>query len=491
MNVRPLPLQAAPGIRLGDPLRRAFLDDLRGRAILPRPLAAEWGTAGADLVVTVQGTDEHDPVLVIAAGTLEGPRRWVMRQSLDDLRSGDVFDVRREELRAAGHEPHVADDLAERATEAVVVAVADALEHVGWMRPEQASAPRAVAAAIRDAVSSLSPADDGKGLSRADDGEGRVAAPRDEAEELEEDDDEILEVSKPEDSAAGEPEAAEERLKTPWSDEVRLGLHRPPQPSRPLPKRRRGRTFARAVVVLALVGGAVAAAASFGTPRRGDSPPGAAPPDTSAPEDTAPAAAPAPTPDYTVHLRNPDGSPVRFNPCQTHEYVVQPGSLTRELVAAEVGAGFAGLEEASGLAFRFAGFTIDRFPFPIDPGAPPPAPILVSYEAPNDSRALREGAPEYGDAGHPLGGLTAAGPVTVREGLTVLQGGAVVINASLEPEQRLRVLLHELGHLAGLGHAGDPDQIMASPVPQGGVMTYREGDRAGLGEVGAGGGCLG
>lgn len=46
------------------------------------------------------------------------------------------------------------------------------------------------------------------------------------------------------------------------------------------------------------------------------------------------------------------------------------------------------------------------------------------------------------------------------------------------------VVMHELGHVLGLGHVDDPDQLMH---PEGTVAnTFADGDRAGLARLGAG-----
>lgn len=196
-------------------------------------------------------------------------------------------------------------------------------------------------------------------------------------------------------------------------------------------------------------------------------------------------------PDFAVTLRHTDGSPVRMEPCRTYEYVVQPGPLAPRTAAAEAGAAVAALEEASGLGFRFAGFTDERFPHPVDPAAPPRRPVLVSFESSDDSTALREGGRDHDvPEGVPVGGLAVSGPVRVGSELVVLAGGAVVVDEGLAPDQRGRVLLHELGHLVGLDHASDPEQLMAPSVPTRGTVSYRSGDRAGLAAVGADGGCV-
>lgn len=417
-------------VRLGDPLRREFLDDLRRRCELPRPLAAEWALADADLVVAVVAGGE----LVIAAGTLGGPRRWVLRQGLDDFDGGDLVEAFARDLLARGHGTESAHRGASQLAERLVGSIGATFATLARLRPESGSLLRNLAAPLTE-ITIPAPPDD--------------RAPEDEAS----DDDEPRAVIRPEPRAAPRP------------------VRRPPPAAR-----RAG----RAVVGLALTAAvAVVAVVALNSPL---------PPDdtASATDDagTEVAAAPGVVADYAISLRNGDDSPVRLEPCHTYDYEVQPGALDPDVAVAEAGAGFAALEEATGVAFRFAGLTGERFPFPLEADQPPRDPILVSFEHPDESTALTEGGEAHlVTPGRPLGGLALAGPAPVRPGFSVLAGGAVVVNETLDPAQRARVLLHELGHVAGLGHATDTGQIMATPVPETGPVVFREGDRAGLAEL--------
>ena len=54
-----------------------------------------------------------------------------------------------------------------------------------------------------------------------------------------------------------------------------------------------------------------------------------------------------------------------------------------------------------------------------------------------------------------------------------------------------RVVLHELGHIVGLGHVGRSDQLMFAELGvQSGPAEYHAGDLAGLRLIGKEAGCV-
>ena len=75
-------------------------------------------------------------------------------------------------------------------------------------------------------------------------------------------------------------------------------------------------------------------------------------------------------------------------------------------------------------------------------------------------------------------------------GQSVIVSGFAYIDAEIDDEARMRkVWLHEIGHLIGLGHVDDPDQVMKQwgEIP---LQEYGPGDLEGLWHLGAEQGCI-
>lgn len=194
---------------------------------------------------------------------------------------------------------------------------------------------------------------------------------------------------------------------------------------------------------------------------------------------------------YALWGTQPDGSPVRWNPCAPIRWVLNPeGAPERGREALSLA--MARITAVSGLEFEFVGMTdeVPRSDRPLVVGEGEGerwAPVLISW-VPGGAIDLPLSDMERG----------VAVPVAVREGdRQVFVTGQVVLNAdkSLLPMFEDRhaswgaVLLHELGHLVGLDHVDDPVQLMA-PTPGFGEVVLGAGDKAGLEAVGAGAGCL-
>ena len=178
---------------------------------------------------------------------------------------------------------------------------------------------------------------------------------------------------------------------------------------------------------------------------------------------------------------------VAYDPCRPVHYVIRPENspaggekLVHEAVA-EISA-------ASGLRFVFDGHTAegpsrDREKYQPDRYGKRWAPILLTWSAPAETPGLAGdvaglGGSEYAHIpGHPF--VYVAGQVMLdAPGLAPVlgyPGGAELVRA---------VVIHELGHVLGLGHVDDPGQLMHEDNV--GLTQLADGDRAGLALLGTG-----
>lgn len=206
---------------------------------------------------------------------------------------------------------------------------------------------------------------------------------------------------------------------------------------------------------------------------------------------TAPAGAASTS--YSFELTNQaTGQPVRYNPCQAVHIRVNvthapPGSVD------DLGHVLVQLTNATGISFLIDG-TTQEVAQPnrglTNPGYGPGfVPVNVDWQLPGDSGyALGPGIVGYG--GSEWVSNSAGQPVFVT--------GAVVVNAGAHlplgfapagQESDGKVLLHEMGHLLGLGHVADTTQVMYAD-PGVGPPSYGSGDLAGLALLGRQAGCL-
>jgi hypothetical protein len=292
----------------------------------------------------------------------------------------------------------------------------------------------------------------------------------------------------------------------------------------PPPPRRRGRGLRRLLVVLLVLVLGLGGGALLGphlwpwTPVAGEGadavqsdpvPPDgladAAPPDTpqvtrdpNAPtpgheEARTPRGHPLPPPPaggpYTFVSTQTDGvTPVAYDPCRPVHYVIRPDGAPaggEEAITAAI----ARISETTGLQFVYDGgtdepTTLDRAIFQPARYGDRWAPVLIAWESDVQNPAL---------AGEIVGegGSTA---VSRGDGPQVLVTGTVSLDAGQFPQILHRrngaaiaraIVLHELGHLVGLGHVDDDHQLMY-PETQGDVLDFAAGDLTGLAAAGSG-----
>jgi hypothetical protein len=249
----------------------------------------------------------------------------------------------------------------------------------------------------------------------------------------------------------------------------------PPVPSRPdlawvePPRRRRFPVWAIVVSVLLVLAVAVSALSPLLRPRDSEE-----------------------NVDFQFLDKTDQGLPTRWNPCEPIHYVVNaslapPGSIT------DVHEAVRRVSAATGIVFDYEGPTDEkasayRKSFQPDRYGDRWAPVLIAWADPAAS-----------DIPFEHGGRIAAGvavpviPPTRFEDVYV--SGWIALNADDPnppgfdvPGQQGPVILHELGHLMGLGHVRAPGELMEGSG--GGVVDFGPGDLEGLRRLGASGGCV-
>lgn len=173
------------------------------------------------------------------------------------------------------------------------------------------------------------------------------------------------------------------------------------------------------------------------------------------------------------------GAPVGWNPCRPVEYAVNPAGAPdgwQRLVEEAV----TEVEAATGLDFRDQGITDDRDFDQRHDGLGRARPVLIGWA---DEAELPGMA---GNAG--LGGSTAvrrAGRLVYVTGMVALHRGTYEELAG-RPDgwaSMRAILLHELGHVVGLGHVEDPGELMHAESA--GRTDFGPGDLEGLARLGS------
>jgi hypothetical protein len=195
-------------------------------------------------------------------------------------------------------------------------------------------------------------------------------------------------------------------------------------------------------------------------------------------------------------LERVGGGPVRWNPCDTITYAVNTAGASSS-VRADLKEALRRVTRATGIAFRSVGATRETFirayqRMRYDGVIRKAALIMIwvdhdDYEA--ILRRLNDPRPSIAFA-KTMGGLYA--------NRDQYFGGIIVMDADATAGRGFgyryahgSVLLHELGHIMGLDHVKDPDQLMYSGRhPNFGVRDFAPGDLEGLRRLGESAGCL-
>lgn len=195
---------------------------------------------------------------------------------------------------------------------------------------------------------------------------------------------------------------------------------------------------------------------------------------------------------YRFMARQKDGrTPVAYDPCRPIHYVIrargEPAGSDQIITDAIVR-----VSHATGLRFVFDGTTSETPSRPRPPYQPDRygdrwAPVLISWVTPNENPDFA--AAVTGEGGSYPVSLPNRPSAYVTGGVELDTGKMTSLLHGPNGNQIVRaVVLHELGHLVGLGHVTSASQLMY-PQNQLGVTDFGAGDLTGLVALGRGA-CL-
>lgn len=177
-----------------------------------------------------------------------------------------------------------------------------------------------------------------------------------------------------------------------------------------------------------------------------------------------------------MQTQGDDDEPVGYSPCRPVEVVVNPDGAPANHDTL-VDTGLARLQAATGLKFVRVGTTDERPA--IGTVTPRRRPVLIAWATPDE-------VPELAGDVAGIGGSLAIG----QQGQLRYVTGNVVLDrdyfASLGTADLLvaqAIVDHELGHLVGLGHVDDPNELMNEDSLQ--RLSFGPGDREGLARLGS------
>ena len=209
----------------------------------------------------------------------------------------------------------------------------------------------------------------------------------------------------------------------------------------------------------------------------------------------APAAAPAPAPSSQAapagggdanafgFLFANGASPGRWNPCVAVHYSINPNRAPAGGVE-DLQEALRRVSGATGLNFVYDGPTTE-VPRNGDQGYSG-AGTVIAWASPEETNMLTGGVAGMGGAA----ATSSNGVIKIVKGFVVIDANRRLPAGFGGGQTQGALLMHELGHMVGLDHTGDPAQIMYPSVTSQTPADWGAGDRNGLHRVGATNGCL-
>lgn len=195
-------------------------------------------------------------------------------------------------------------------------------------------------------------------------------------------------------------------------------------------------------------------------------------------------------------LERVDGEPVRWNPCDPIAYATNTDGATSS-VQPDLRRALARITEATGIEFTSLGATEETFIHAYRrmryQGVTTKVELILIWV---DHEGYREILLRLHDRRPSVAfAKTMAGLYADRDqyfgGIVVMDADATARRGFGDNYAHGSVLLHELGHIMGLDHVKDADQLMYSgPFPNFGVHDFGPGDLEGLRRLGTDAGCL-
>jgi hypothetical protein len=175
------------------------------------------------------------------------------------------------------------------------------------------------------------------------------------------------------------------------------------------------------------------------------------------------------------------GKPVTYDPCHPIDYVINPAGAPADYLSF-IEPAIKAAQHASGLKFVYRG-TTSATSDSRQRHTSTRQPVVIAFPTALDSpKATADAVGLGGSTAIVVNG--AVRPHYVTGAIALLSSWFNRQSALHRTDAEQGVVMHELGHVLGLGHVQDPGQLMYPSAT--GQATYGPGDLAGLAVAGAG-----